>query len=81
MNNAKPKKPTKEEQAAQVARFLSQKRESYFQLILSNLIHNAHYNAAALTEELKHTVDSSLEAADYALQKLFPIVRDEKTEG
>ena len=71
--NKQPKQPTKEERAAQIARFLSQKRESYFQGILFNIIQTGK------NTNIKEMIDVALEGADYALEKLFPIA-GEKTE-
>lgn len=74
----KPTKPfpvakpvTEEEKNLQVARYLANEKKTYFQLILSNLIHNAHYNAASLTDELKHTINASIDGADYIIEKLY----------
>ena len=62
---------TKEEQAAQIARFFSQKREALFQLILANLLQNPNCKA-----DLEPVVDAALKAADYALEKLYPIPQE-----
>ena len=70
---AAPKPLTKEEQAQQIARFFQQKRESYFQMILANAIQADYKNVA-----LKQIVDESLEAADYAIEKLFPLPKPEE---
>ena len=70
---------TKEEQAAQIARFFSQKRESLFQLILANLLQNiAHVDA--LAADLKPVVDAALNAADYAIEKLYPLPKEGEAE-
>ena len=68
---------TDEEKELQVARYLANEKKTYFQLILSNLIHNAHYNAASLTDELKHTINASLDGADYIIEKLYPVEKKE----
>ncbi|MBR1575874.1 MAG: hypothetical protein IJ654_05420 [Bacteroidales bacterium] len=60
---------TKEEQAAQIARFFSQKREQYFQTILANSLQAG----APLNLD---TVDKALAAADYALEKLYPVPKE-----
>ena len=63
---------TPEQKAEQVARFFSQKRESYFQLILANLIQAGTHPQDA--------VDLAIEGADYAIEKLFPLPTAEKKE-
>ena len=65
----KPKPLTDEEKQQQIVRFFAQKRESYFQLILGNLI-----RAGRTT---KDAVDIAIEAADYAIEKLFPVPNKE----
>lgn len=72
-----PKPVTEEEKNLQVARYLANEKKTYFQLILSNLIHNAHYNAASLTDELKHTINASIDGADYIIEKLYPVEKKE----
>lgn len=66
---------TKEEQAAQIARFFSQKRESLFQLILANLLQNPKCRA-----DLEPVVDAALKAADYAIEKLYPLPKEGDAE-
>ena len=66
---------TNEQKAEQVARFFSQKRESYFQLILGNLLHGALPGV-----DKKRMIDECLEAADYAIERLYPLPI-EKKEG
>ena len=68
-------KPTKEEQAQQIARFFSQKREQYFSLILGNII-RANYRG----EGLNIFIDLALEAADHAIEKLYPLPAEPKQE-
>ena len=70
--NAKPGL-TPEQKAEHVARFFTQKRESYFQLILANLIQAGTHT--------KDAVDLAIEGADYAIEKLFPLPTAEKKEG
>lgn len=67
---------TKEEQAQQIARFFTQKREQYFQLILANTLQNPNCKL-----DLKTCVDLSLQAADYALEKLFPLPEEKKEDA
>lgn len=73
---AKPKELTPEEKAQQIARFLSQKRESFVTSILFGLVHNPNHG---LTPE--QAVDWSIKTADLLMEKLYPIVKDgPKTE-
>ena len=65
---------TKEEQAQQIARFFAQKREALFQGILFNAI---RIWPSEKYLDLKVAVDASLEAADYALEKLYPMPKEE----
>lgn len=67
---------TNEQKAEQVARFFSQKRESYFQGLLFNLTHTAGPDA-----DIKAIVDKAIEGADYAIERLFPLPKAEKKEG
>ena len=60
---------TPEQKAEQVARFFTQKRESYFQLILANLIQAGTHP--------KDAVDLAIEGADYAIERLFPLPKAE----
>lgn len=76
MNKAnKPAKPirlasqTKEEQEMQIARFLANKKETFFQLILANLIQAG--------KNPKDAVDLAIEGADYAITKLYPVEKKE----
>ena len=71
--NAKPGL-TPEQKAEQVARFFTQKRESYFQGILFNLIHST------TDVSVRELVDIAIEGADYAIERLFPLPT-EKKEG
>ena len=63
---------TNEQKAEQVARFFSQKRESYFQGLLFNLAHTAGPDA-----DIKAIVDKAIEGADYAIERLFPLPKAE----
>lgn len=75
----KKREMTPEEKKEAVERFFSQKRESYFQLILANSIQTVGRKSSwpLSTDELKTIVDASLEAADYAIEKLFPLPTEE----
>lgn len=81
---AKPATPagkplTKEEQAAQIARFFSQKREALFQLALANMLQNE--GCAPINEEgIRSYVDLALVAADYAIEKLYPLPKEGEAE-
>ena len=70
--NAKPGL-TPEQKAEQVARFFTQKRESYFQLILANLIQAGTHP--------KDAVDLAITGADYAIEKLFPLPTEKKEDA
>lgn len=65
---------TPEQKAEQVARFFTQKREQYFQLILGNMLHNP-YRA-----DIKPIIDEAIKGADYTIEKLFPLPTAEKKE-
>lgn len=65
-----PKTLTNEEKAAQIARFFTQKREVLFQGILFNAVQ------ADPDVDLRALVDRSIDAADYALKKLYPIPQE-----
>ena len=67
---------TPEQKAEQVARFFTQKREQYFQLILGNILQNPESRAISV----KTAVDLALEGADYTIEKLFPLPTAEKKE-
>ena len=61
--------PSKEEQEMQIARFLANKKENFFQLILANLIQAG--------KNPKEAVDLAIEGADYAITKLYPVEKKE----
>ena len=63
---------TNEQKAEQVARFFTQKRESYFQGLLFNLAHTAGQDA-----DIKAIVDKAITGADYAIERLFPLPKAE----
>lgn len=75
--NAKPGL-TPEQKAEQVARFFTQKRESYFQLILANLIQGAARTGNEINIRL--LVVAALDGADYAIEKLFPLPTEKKED-
>ena len=72
----KPVKPllaakpaTQEEKERQVALYLANEKKTYFQLILANLIQAGTHP--------KNAVDLAIEAADYAIEKLYPVEKKE----
>ena len=67
---------TQEQKAEQVARFFTQKRESYFQLILGNILHGALPGV-----DKKRVIDECLEAADYAIKRLYPLPTEKKEDA
>lgn len=69
---AKPAPLTEDEKAQQIARFLAQKREQFFQGILFNTLQNPNCKL-----DLETCVDCALKAADYALEKLYPVKKEE----
>lgn len=66
--NKKQATPDKNEQ---ILRAIAMKRESYFQGILYNLIQSG------TDASVKDMIDISLDGADYAITKLYPIKTDE----
>ena len=84
-NRIKVNKPTgKEDQSQAIIRAIAMKRETYFQLILSNLLRNESITAnryvemkdGKLSEEkmdINAIVDTALNGADYVIEKLYPI--------
>ena len=89
-NRIKVNKPTgKEDQSQAILRAIAMKRETYFQLILSNLLRNekaTHETMVTVSgkDGSEHTkvnildiVDTAIEGADYVIEKLYPI----KTEA
>ena len=71
-----PKPLTDEEKAQQIARFFTQKREQFFQGILFNLVQNPTIKWET-NMNLRFAVDAALDAADYALEKLYPVKQEE----
>ena len=85
-NRIKVNKPTgKEDQSQAILRAIAMKRETYFQLILTNLLRNekaTHETMVTVSgkDGSEHTkvnildiVDTALEGADYVIGKLYPI--------
>lgn len=80
---------TNEQKAEQVARFFTQKRESYFQLILANLLRNENVTHETMVKvsgkdgreyhqvNILEIVDNAIEGADYAIERLFPLPKAE----
>ena len=85
-NRIKVNKPTgKEDQSQAIIRAIAMKRETYFQLILSNLLRNekaTHETMVTVSGKdgsehakvnILDIVDTALEGADYVIEKLYPI--------
>jgi hypothetical protein len=85
-NRIKVNKPTgKEDQSRAILRVIAMRRETYFQLILSNLLRNekaTHETMVTVSgkDGSEHSkvnildiVDTALEGADYVIEKLYPI--------
>lgn len=68
---ARPKELTPEEKAAQVARFLSQKRESFALSAFAGAI-----RAGGMKRSPVAVATWSVQAADALLEKLYPIAKD-----
>ncbi len=85
----KPSKPvqlpsmTAEEKERQVARFLAQKREAYFQLILGNLLQNGTVTHETMVSfngkdgkehrqvNIIDIVDAAMEGSAYIMEKMY----------
>ena len=92
-NRIKVNKPTgKEDQSQAILRAIAMKRETYFQLILSNLLRNekaTHETMVTVSgkDGSEHTkvnildiVDTALDGADYVIEKLYPIKAEANDE-
>ena len=77
---AKPAPLTEDEKAQQIARFLAQKREQFFQGILFNLVQNQTIKWET-NMTLRFAVDAALDAADFALERLYPVKQEGKADG
>lgn len=81
--STKPSQPirlpqqTKEEQEMQIARFLANKKETFFQLILANLLQNPAIVNSNGDIVLKEIMDTAIDGADYAITKLYPVGKKE----
>ena len=58
---------TKEDREKQVLRFLADKKENIFNLILANILRTG------INTNVKECVDVAIEGADYAIKKLYQI--------
>ena len=67
--------PSKEEQELQIARFLANKKENFFQLILANLLQNP--TVTITDQNIGVIVENALKGADIALVKLYPVEKKE----
>lgn len=85
-NRIKVNKPTgKEDQSQAILRAIAMKRETYFQIILTNLLRNekaTHETMVTVSGKdgsehakvnILDIVDTALEGADYVIEKLYPI--------
>ena len=92
-NRIKVNKPTgKEDQSQAILRAIAMKRETYFQLILSNLLRNekaTHETMVTVSGKdgkehrqanILEIVDNAIAGADYAIERLFPLPTAEKKE-
>lgn len=92
-NRIKVNKPTgKEDQSQAILRAIAMKRETYFQLILSNLLRNekaTHETMVTVSGKdgsehakvnILDIVDTALEGADYVIEKLYPIKAEANDE-
>lgn len=92
-NRIKVNKPTgKEDQSQAILRAIAMKRETYFQLILSNLLRNekaTHETMVTVSGKdgsehakvnILDIVDTALEGADYVIEKLYPIKAEDTDE-
>lgn len=68
---ARPRELTTEEKAAQVARFLSQKRESFALSAFAGAI-----RADGMKHDPKAVAEWSVQAADALMEKLYPIAKE-----
>lgn len=67
---------TEEEKQQQVVRFLAQKRESYFQLILANVLQNPGIDLQ--TTPLRIYIDIALDGSDYIMQKMYTEPKEDR---
>lgn len=70
---ARPKELTPEEKAAQVARFLSQKREAFALSFFAGL---AQQRGILQTNSPRECAEAAVEAADALLEKLYPLATE-----
>jgi hypothetical protein len=71
----------------QVARFLANKKETFFQLILASLVQNPAFVqmregingdlSGFKTISVRSAIDAAADGADYAIAKLYPIEKKE----
>lgn len=85
--STKPVRLPEPDKNEQILRAIAMKRESYFQLILANLLQNESITVnrfvemkdGHLTEEkidVNAIVDTALRAADHAIELLYPIKQE-----
>ena len=90
---ARPKELTPQEKADQIARILSQKRESFALSAFAGLMQNPALPQIALIREglrqggeyrsidLRPVAEAAVQAADALMEKLYPIVKEGKEYG
>lgn len=60
-----------------MARFLANKKETFFQLIISNLLQNPAIVNSNGDIVLKEIMDAAIDGADYAITKLYLVEKKE----
>lgn len=85
--STKPVRLPEPDKNEQILRAIAMKRESYFQLILANLLQNESITANRFVEmkdghlseekiDVNAVVDTALRAADHAIELLYPIKQE-----
>ena len=60
-----------------MARFLANKKETFFQLIIANLLQNPAIVNSNGDIVLKEIMDAAIDGADYAITKLYLVEKKE----
>lgn len=63
------------EQEAQIARFLTQKREEFAKGILFNLVNNPGLTTSVFAQP-EEVIDATIKMADKFMERLYPIKED-----
>ena len=74
---ARPRELTTEQKAEQVARFLSQKRESFALSFFAGLSRQE----GIMKEDPKAVADYSVQAADALMEKLYPLASEDDAQA